>query len=152
MVSKCQYISNKRYAIANPLIEKLSSKIHIWGLGIQRGCVNRHPNIIDHGPAQIDQLYVSYYDVDQSYIKDCKFYLAFENANCSEYLTEKFANSLETGAIPIVNGWLDTYKELLPGSYIHVSDFADMSQLATYLGSLLADESKMKEYHSWRKY
>ena len=42
-----------------------------------------------------------------------KFYLAFENSNCQDYITEKFWSILNHDVIPIVMGptW-ENYKEL----------------------------------------
>ena len=152
IVSHCDHLfSRKRFEIANSLNSYLTSKVHIWGKAVELGCVNTsYKNIVDHGENK--GAGVSYYDTAQNYIKDCKFYFAFENTNCSDYVTEKFMNAIEVGAIPIVNGWWDTYRELLPGSYIHVNEFANTSQLAEYLESLLKDEKKMKKYHEWRKF
>ena len=151
MISNCVHIfSQKRFKIAEDLIGALSSKVHIWGRGIRDKCVNgKHKNVENHG--SVAGLHQNYYDETQKHIKDCKFYFAFENSNCSDYVTEKFLNSIAVGAIPIVNGWWDTYKELLPGSYIHVNEFANLSQLADYLERLLQDEKMMKKYHEWRK-
>ncbi|XP_075258479.1 4-galactosyl-N-acetylglucosaminide 3-alpha-L-fucosyltransferase FUT6-like [Convolutriloba macropyga] len=142
--------SKNRYKIAQSLIESLSSKIHIWGRALRLGCFKPDSQkIVNHG--EIGGLGTSYYDVAQTHIKDCKFYLAFENTNCSDYVTEKFMNAIEAGAIPIVVSWWDTYEKLLPGSFIHVNKFANTSQLAEYLESLLKDEKKMNKYHEWRK-
>ena len=151
LISNCgKTFSHKRFEIANSLIPLLPSKIHIWGKAIRLGCVKGgHPNIVDHGETYGAGL--SYYDIPQSYIKGCKFYFEFENSNCSDYITEKFLNSIEAGAIPIVVGWWDTYRELLPGSFIHVNEFANVSQLAEHLKGLLTDEARLKKYHEWRK-
>ena len=152
MISNCEkFFWKSRYNIAENLIASLSSKVHIWGKAIKKKCVNgKHKNIENHGP--VDGLHENYYDETQRHIKDCKFYFAFENSNCSDYVTEKFLNSIAVGAIPIVIGWWDTYKELLPGSYIHVNEFANSSQLAEYLERLLRDEKLMNKYHEWRKF
>ena len=152
MVSNCGgTFSQNRFKIADSLIRSLSNKVHIWGAGIKNGCVkSNHPNIISHGP--VEGLHTNFYDEAQERIKDCKFYFAFENSNCTDYVTEKFFNSIAVGAIPVVIGWWDTYRELLPGSFIHVNEFSNTSQLAEYLESLLKDETKMKKYHEWRKY
>ena len=152
MISNCGKIFWKnRYKIADNLIDALSSKVHIWGHAIKNKCVNgTHKNIENHGP--VVGLHRNYYDEAQRRIKDCKFYFAFENSNCSDYVTEKFLNSISVGAIPIVIGWWDTYREMLPGSYIHVNEFANSSQLAEYLERLLKDEKMMNKYHEWRKF
>ncbi|XP_075261462.1 glycoprotein 3-alpha-L-fucosyltransferase A-like [Convolutriloba macropyga] len=151
MISNCgSTFSKARFKVADALIKSLTSKVHIWGHATGVGCVNgSHPNVVSHGP--IGSLGTSYYDVAQKHIKDCKFYFAFENSNCSDYVTEKFLNSIEVGAIPIVVGWWDTYRELLPGSFIHVSEFENPTQLAEYLEGLLRDEKKMKKYQEWRE-
>ena len=152
MISNCEKVfSQSRYKIAEALIGALSSKVHIWGNAIRDKCVNgTHKNIENHGT--VDRLHQNYYDEAQRHIKDCKFYFAFENSNCSDYVTEKFLNSIAVGAIPIVTGWWDTYEELLPGSYIHVNEFSNSSQLAEYLERLLQDEKLMNKYHKWRKF
>ena len=48
-------------------------------------------------------------------IDECIFYLAYENSNCTEYVTEKFSNALISYAIPIVNGFKESYEKRLPG-------------------------------------
>ncbi|XP_076048593.1 alpha-(1,3)-fucosyltransferase 7-like [Oratosquilla oratoria] len=95
------------------------------------------------------------------YNKDCpaidhyKFYLAFENSNCQEYLTEKvWWNALHKGAVPVVMGGLsthDTSKILPPNSFIHVDDFTSPKQLATYLLYLSSNASAYNSHHTWRK-
>ena len=42
-----------------------------------------------------------------------KFYLAFENANCMDYITEKTWNHLGNGIIPVVMGGAN-YSAVLP--------------------------------------
>ena len=49
-------------------------------------------------------------------IDECIFYLAYENSNCTEYVTEKFSNALISYAIPIVNGFEQSYETRLPGN------------------------------------
>ena len=38
------------------------------------------------------------------FIPQYKFFLAFENSNCKEYITEKFWRSLHYGLVPVVFG------------------------------------------------
>ena len=62
-----------------------------------------------------------------------KFYLAFENAICPDYVTEKFFRTLRLPIVPIVMGG-DNYKGLLPsGTYIDVNDFKSIKALANHL-------------------
>ena len=74
---------------------------------------------------------------DEKKIQDCNFYFSLENSNCSGYITEKFSNGLLSYAVPIVNGWLESYEKELPGSFIHLSKFRSMAELGNYLDYLL---------------
>ncbi|XP_075264598.1 4-galactosyl-N-acetylglucosaminide 3-alpha-L-fucosyltransferase FUT5-like, partial [Convolutriloba macropyga] len=150
IISSCvRELTNRRNEIAQSLIKSLSGKVHIWGHAIRRGCVNKSlPNLVDHGPAA--NLFVNYYDEPQRLTRDCKFSFAFENSNCSDFVTTRFINSIEAGAIPLVSGWWNTYRDLLPGSFIDVNEFANITEMAKYLNSLLKDEKKMIKYHEWR--
>jgi glycoprotein 3-alpha-L-fucosyltransferase len=70
---------------------------------------------------------------------DYKFYLAFENSNCVDYITEKFfVNGLKHNVLPIVMGASrEAYERRAPHrSFIHVDDFASPAQLAEYLHRL----------------
>ncbi|XP_067928054.1 glycoprotein 3-alpha-L-fucosyltransferase A-like isoform X2 [Watersipora subatra] len=82
-----------------------------------------------------------------------KFYLAFENSNCRDYITEKFfVNGLKNDVIPIVMGaHPDDYKHAAPkNSYIHVDDFESPQKLAEYLRELDKDDDKYNEYFRWK--
>lgn len=82
-----------------------------------------------------------------------KFYLAFENANCRDYITEKFfRNSLMYDWIPIVLGAHPEDYEYAgpPHSYIHVEDFGSPKALADYLLQLDQDEELYNSYFEWK--
>ncbi|RZF32653.1 hypothetical protein LSTR_LSTR004081 [Laodelphax striatellus] len=82
-----------------------------------------------------------------------KFYLAFENSNCREYITEKyFKNSLQHNVIPIVMGApREDYELVSPKhSFIHVEDFDSPKDLATYLHKLDQDDDLFNSYFKWR--
>ena len=89
-------------------------------------------------------------------IRQYKFYFAFENSKCVDYITEKlFYNSLLANVVPVVAGpprW--QYEKLIPGdAFIHLDDFGDeddddsvkIEGLAEYLIRLSQVEYK-KEY------
>ncbi|XP_075260618.1 4-galactosyl-N-acetylglucosaminide 3-alpha-L-fucosyltransferase 9-like isoform X2 [Convolutriloba macropyga] len=154
IISNCaDAFHNSRNKIVQSLIQSLSRNVHIWGSAIKAGCVNGSlSNVVDHGNTGEKQQQVSHLDVPQMLAKDCKFYFAFENSNCTDFVTTRFITSIVAGAVPIVMGRLDTYNKMLPGSFIHLSDFSSLSQLSKYLENLLKDEKKMNKYHEWRKF
>ena len=80
-----------------------------------------------------------------------KFYLAFENSVCGEYMTEKLWRSFEWGLVPVVYGGLGGYKEALPPhSYIDVADFSSPENLAKYLLEVHANDTLYRKYFSWK--
>lgn len=84
---------------------------------------------------------------------DYKFYLSFENANCSWYITEKFfKNALMNDVIPIVMGGRREEYERLgpPNSFIHVNDFESVESLAKYLKLLDEDDTLYNSYFRWK--
>uniref|UniRef100_A0A2H8TYZ4 Fucosyltransferase n=2 Tax=Melanaphis sacchari TaxID=742174 RepID=A0A2H8TYZ4_9HEMI len=84
---------------------------------------------------------------------DYKFYLAFENSNCFDYVTEKFfVNGLQHNVLPIVmGGRREDYERLAPRrSYVHVDDYESPKRLAEYLRRLDADDDLYNEYFRWK--
>ncbi|CAD7005457.1 unnamed protein product [Ceratitis capitata] len=84
---------------------------------------------------------------------DYKFYLAFENSNCKDYITEKFfVNALQRNILPIVMGARpEDYEVSSPHrSYIHVDEFASPKELAEYLHILDKDDELYNSYFKWK--
>ncbi|XP_057337504.1 glycoprotein 3-alpha-L-fucosyltransferase A isoform X1 [Microplitis mediator] len=84
---------------------------------------------------------------------DYKFYLAFENSNCRDYITEKFfVNGLGHNILPIVMGAHPTdYAKSAPyRSYIHVDEFESPRELADYLHRLDRDDELYNSYFKWK--
>ncbi|EDV97737.1 glycoprotein 3-alpha-L-fucosyltransferase A [Drosophila grimshawi] len=84
---------------------------------------------------------------------DYKFYLAFENSNCRDYITEKFfVNALNRKVLPIVMGARpEDYEVSAPRrSYIHVDEFASPKELAEYLHILDKDDELYNSYFKWK--
>lgn len=47
------------------------------------------------------------YDTDRNlinFVRKYKFYLAMENSNCKDYVTEKLYRTMTAGVVPIVDG------------------------------------------------
>lgn len=60
---------------------------------------------------------------DEMLEKDYKFYLAFENSLCRDYITEKFYLALLYNVVPVVYGGAN-YTNLAPKkSFIDIRDF-----------------------------
>ncbi|XP_059139024.1 3-galactosyl-N-acetylglucosaminide 4-alpha-L-fucosyltransferase FUT3-like [Physella acuta] len=69
--------------------------------------------------------------------KEYKFYLAFENSFCQDYITEKFFKLFsDVDVIPVVRGGFE-YKKYLPtGTFIDAADFESPKALARFLQQL----------------
>ncbi|XP_046752653.1 alpha-(1,3)-fucosyltransferase 10 [Diprion similis] len=78
-----------------------------------------------------------------------KFTLAFENAVCDDYITEKLWRPLMVGSVPVYYG-SPSFKDWLPNknSAVSVRDFAGPKELANFLLLLATDESRYREYIS----
>ena len=89
--------------------------------------------------------------LQQSY----RFYLAFENSNCNDYITEKFwYNAIQNDIVPIVMGpHRHVYERLAPpNSFIHVDDFESPADLARYLKLLSKNKTKYLQYFKWKQH
>ncbi|ESO93199.1 hypothetical protein LOTGIDRAFT_175583 [Lottia gigantea] len=78
--------------------------------------------------------------------KSYKFYLAFENSLCRDYVTEKFFIRQNSSIVPIVRGD-GNYQHFYPNnSYIDVRDFKSISDLAKYIQYLDRNDTAYIEY------
>ena len=82
--------------------------------------------------------------------RDYKFVLGFENADCHDYITEKFFGRVHDFVV-IVRGRQDNYRRLAPShSYIHADEYAHPRDLAAYLQSM--DDATYLSYFWWQDY
>ncbi|XP_050687630.1 3-galactosyl-N-acetylglucosaminide 4-alpha-L-fucosyltransferase FUT3-like isoform X2 [Eriocheir sinensis] len=79
------------------------------------------------------------------------FYLAFENALCADYVTEKLYNLLYYPIVPVVLGAAEYPLLMPPHSYINARDYSP-AQLAQKLLHLAHHPKEYQEYLSWRQY
>ncbi|NXJ71695.1 FUT6 fucosyltransferase, partial [Rostratula benghalensis] len=90
-----------------------------------------------------------------STVSQYSFYLAFENSQHEDYITEKlWRNALSSGTVPVVLGPpRENYERFLPpDSFIHVDDFASAGDLARFLRELSEDAERYQRYFQWRKW
>ncbi|XP_055345807.1 alpha-(1,3)-fucosyltransferase C-like [Paramacrobiotus metropolitanus] len=87
---------------------------------------------------------------EQKIIAKYKFYLAFENSNCLDYVTEKPMRALNFGTVPIVMGGAN-YSAMFPkNSLIDSGDFKRPAKLAEYLRNLTGDFEQYQRLFEWR--
>ena len=84
-------------------------------------------------------------------IRDYKFQLAFENAYCKDYITEKYWEAHMRRLIPVVNWKTDPAGLVFPNSYINIFDFPDMKAVADYMLRVSNDEKLYNSYFDWTK-
>nr|ACO15109.1 Alpha-1,3-fucosyltransferase [Caligus clemensi] len=80
-----------------------------------------------------------------------KFYLAFENSLCLEYVTEKFFDTLRFPMVPVVYGRANYSSLAPPHSYIDVRDFSSPKELGEYLLYLDRTPEEYAKYFTWKK-
>ncbi|XP_047739532.1 alpha-(1,3)-fucosyltransferase C [Hyalella azteca] len=83
--------------------------------------------------------------------KDYKFYLAFENSLCVDYITEKFFEAIKYNVVPVVYGLGYERTQIPKGAYIDVMDFASVQDLASYLLYLDSNDTAYNEYFRWKE-
>ena len=81
-----------------------------------------------------------------------KFSLAFENARCHDYITEKYWRPLYVGSVPIVLG-SPTIKDWAPANHsiIVAEDFESPERLASYLHYLDQNDREYEQYLEFKR-
>ncbi|GIY71338.1 alpha-(1,3)-fucosyltransferase C [Caerostris darwini] len=79
-----------------------------------------------------------------------KFYLAFENAICQDYATEKLFNSLNYDIVPVVLGGVNYSSIVPPHSVINAMDFSDPEKLGMHLWEVSRNDELYLSYFNWK--
>lgn len=79
------------------------------------------------------------------------FYLAFENSNCPDYITEKLWRILDSNIVPVVMGGGNYKRDAPYHSLIDVNDFSSVKDLADYLIYLTENPQEYLQYFEWKK-
>ena len=146
LVSNCE---RNRLKFANQLLMLASTGINYYGKCFKENkmeCGDYGHNGAHQNKKCLGQL-----------MRNHKFYLAFENSECRDYISEKVANAYANGMVPIVNGGLQgraDYERLFPvKSFIHIDDFGgDPNALYDYLIYLDKNKTAYAEYFDWQKH
>jgi alpha-1,3-fucosyltransferase len=81
-----------------------------------------------------------------------KFYLAFENSLCEDYLTEKTFRAIEDNVVPVIYSGANITRFLPPNSYIDANSFATVKDLGEYLKFLSHNQEEYIKFFWWKKY
>ena len=82
-----------------------------------------------------------------------RFYLAFENSVCKEYVTEKlYLNALQHNLLPVVINAANMSDATVapPGCCIKASDFKGARELAEYIRMVASNSTLYSNYFKWR--
>ena len=132
MISACHKIGSLRYPYVKELRHYIS--VDTYGACGNLTCPRSQTNKCLN---QMEQTY--------------KFYLAFENSMCKDYITEKPFRTLKDGNwVPIVMGGGDYTRHLPPHSFIDVRDFQSPRHLAEYLKFLDRNDKEYLKYFDWK--
>lgn len=84
-------------------------------------------------------------------IREYKFQLAFENAYCQDYITEKYWEAHMRKLIPVVNWKTDPTNLVFPNSYINIFDFPNIKSAAEHMIKVSENEKLYNSYFEWTK-
>lgn len=79
-----------------------------------------------------------------------KFYLAFENSVCKDYITEKFYGRAHLNSVPVVLSRKVAQGILPENSFIAADDFRNPKELADFLLKLDKNDEIYLSYFTWR--
>jgi alpha-1,3-fucosyltransferase len=132
MVSNCESVGKREHYVAQ-LAKHID--VTIFGTCARKRCIR---DIRKHIRCQHDETH--------------KFYLAFENSLCSEYISEKVWRTLGLNMIPIVYGIGDYKNVMPPRSYIDVRDYESPAHLAQQLQRISSDRRLHASYFAWKQH
>jgi alpha-1,3-fucosyltransferase len=81
-----------------------------------------------------------------------RFYLAFENSHCVDYISEKIFKVMNDIVIPVVFNGAEMNRFLPPKSYIDADDFTTPEDLGNFLNFLADNPDEYVKYFWWKKH
>lgn len=79
------------------------------------------------------------------------FYLAFENSNEEDYVSEKVYHALEAGVLPVYMGAPNVADFVPPDSLVRADTFDSTEALGRHLLSLLDEPERYLAYFAWKR-
>lgn len=86
------------------------------------------------------------------FLTEYKFYLAFENSFCRDYVSEKFWNALDRHQIPVIAAPKYNLELLPPNSYLNVFDFPSIKALANRMKEIASNATLYNSFFDWMQY
>jgi hypothetical protein len=88
----------------------------------------------------------------REFLSRYKFYIALENSECQDYLTEKYWRSLQLGLIPIVWGTAEGVDDFAPTnrSVVKVSSFKTIRDLAEFIKQVDANDALFEQFMTYK--
>ena len=80
-----------------------------------------------------------------------QFYLAFENSDCRDYVSEKYWSTLGRNQIPIVAWKHSMVGQVIPNSYINIYDFPDIESAGAFIKRVGENRTLYNSYFEWKK-
>ena len=84
-------------------------------------------------------------------MRQYRVYLAFENQNVDDYITEKLWGALAAGVIPVYYGAPNAELRVPKGSTIIIQDYRSLLDVASEIIRVLNSKEAYMRYHEWRK-
>uniref|UniRef100_A0A7I5E768 Fucosyltransferase n=1 Tax=Haemonchus contortus TaxID=6289 RepID=A0A7I5E768_HAECO len=141
LMSRCLTYSDRE-----SVIRRLSAKINITIVG---RCTSAFPgatSVYCPDSTRGDKC-------EEELVESHRFYLAFENSLCRDYITEKFFLRISQLMIPIVvNRAFYEGNGIPPSSFIALDDFKNDDELANHLNELQHNSKLFLKYFEWTKY
>ncbi|XP_042859152.1 alpha-(1,3)-fucosyltransferase C-like [Penaeus japonicus] len=137
MVSHCHTASNREGYVAH--LQRFM-EVDIYGKCGPKSCADRFTL------SRLTPSHEECFQIMGSYM----FYLAFENAICTDYVTEKLFKTLQLDVIPVVFGGADYASIAPPNSYINALDFLSPIDLVEYLKKVASNETLYNSYFRWK--
>ena len=108
----------------------------------------KHFNNCNRSPEKFHEVFDS--KCEEAVERNFKFYFAFENSLCHEYVSEKFYRTATMDIIPVVFNGVDMVKIAPDHSYIDAKDFKTVQELGEYLQKVASDKDLYNSYFTWK--